>query len=67
MKYEEQILAKTTINNFLRSHAKPSKIITANCREIRSNMRRFIIGIYGRHTFLNGLIFCIMNDISKTI
>ena len=55
MKYEEQIPATTTINEFLRFHTSPSKIITANCREIRSNMRRFIIRIYGRHTLLMAL------------
>ena len=27
----------------------------ANCREIEGNMRRFIIRIFRRHTFLNGL------------
>ena len=55
MKYKEQIQATTIIKEFLRFHTYPSKIITANCREIRSNMRRFIIRIYGRHTFFNTL------------
>ena len=48
MKYKEQIQAKTTINEVLRFHTNPSKILTTNCREIRSNMRWFIIRIYGR-------------------
>ena len=50
MKYKEQIRATTTINEFLRFHINPSKIITANCPDIRINIRRFIIRIYGRHT-----------------
>ena len=67
MKHKEQIQATKTIHEFLRFHTNPCKIITVNCREIKSNMRRFIIWIYGRHTFPNGLIFCWMNDINKTI
>ena len=55
MKYKEQIQATTTINEFLRFHTNPSKTNTSNCRQIRRNMRRCIIRIYGRHTFLMAL------------
>ena len=55
MKSQEQIQAATTINESLRFHTNPSKSHHANCREIRSNMRRFIIRIYGRHTLLMAL------------
>ena len=58
MKYKEHIQATTTINEFLRFHTNPSETIAANCREIRSNMKIFIIRIYGHDTLLNGLIFC---------
>ena len=43
MKYIEQIQARMTISEILRFHTKSFKVIMANCREIRSNMRRFII------------------------
>ena len=57
MNLEEQIQATTTINEFLRFDTNLFKIISANCREIRSNMERFIIRIYGRHAFLIALFF----------
>ena len=55
MKCKEQIQATTAVNEFLRLHTNRSKIITTNCREITSNMRRFIIRIYGPHAFLMAL------------
>ena len=55
MKYKEQVQAITTINEFLRFHTNPSKTNTSNGRQIRRNMRRCIIRIYGRHTFLMAL------------
>ena len=41
MKYKDQFQATTTINEFLRFHTNPCNQNHANCRESRSNMRRF--------------------------
>ena len=65
--YKEQIQATMTINEFLRSHTNPSDQNNANFRKSISNMRRFKTRIYGCGTFLNGLIFCWMNDIPLVI
>ena len=67
MNYKEEIQVITTINKFLRFHTNPSNQHYANYHEIRSHMGRFIIRIYGCHTFFNSLIFCWMNDINKAI
>lgn len=57
MKYKEQIEATMTVNEFLRVSSDPSNRNYTNCHEIRSQVRRFIIPSYGRHTFFNGLLF----------
>ena len=58
MKYKEEIQVIMTVNKFLRFHTNPSNQHYANYHEIRSDMRRFMIQIYGFHTFFNSLIFC---------
>ena len=45
----------------------PSHQIMQIAAKIRSRMKRSITPIYGRRTFFNGLAFCWINDINKTI
>ena len=58
MKYKEEIQVIMTVNEYSRFHTNPSNQHYVNYHEIISHMRRFIIRIYGRRTFFNGLIFC---------
>ena len=51
-KSKEEIQVITTVNEFLRFHTNPSNQHYANYHEIRGHMKRFIIRIYGRRTFL---------------
>ena len=67
MKYKEKIQATATITEVLRFHTTLLKSSQQIAAKLRSHMRRFSTQIYGRHTFLNGLIFCWMNDVNKTI
>ena len=67
MKYKEEIQVITTVNEFLRFHTNRSNQHNANYHEIRSHMWRFIIGVYGRRTFFNSLIFGWINNINKII
>ena len=46
MKYKEEILVITTVNEFLMFHTNLFNQHDANYHEIRSLMRRFIIRIY---------------------
>ena len=67
MKYKEQIQAATTVNEFLRFHRNPFNQNYANCRKVRSRLRIFLISVYGRRAYLNGLILHWMNVINKPI
>ena len=58
MKYKGKIQVITTVNEFLKFHTNPSNQHFAHYHEIRSHMGRFVIRIYGCHTFFNSLIFC---------
>ena len=55
MTYEEEIQIITTVKEFLRLHTNPSNQHYANYHEIGSHVRRFLIRIYGRRTFLIAL------------